>query len=266
MAFATSVARSLPTSLKNKIRNSEQLQALTGRVYGALLGNKPQRVASGPLAGVLLASSSHLSHAHISGSYELAIQNVVDQLVTDGDVCYDLGASVGYFALLMARRASMVYAFELSPVALGEFCRHLALNPNAPILVIPLPLSDATRAIKFGVVNTAYGSGIISESETRWPVLPLETITIDAFAETHRPPNVLKIDVEGLEADVLRGAERTIAAHHPRICCELHNVKVSHEVIAILKGHGYTLTNPAGQPFAVPDVITTGQEVHVIAR
>ena len=266
MAFATAVARLLPASLKRQIHESEQLHALTGRLYGALLGSKPQAVTSGPLAGVMFAPSSHLSHAHIRGTYEIEIQNAVNALVTDGDVCYDLGASIGYFALLMARRAGMVYAFEPSPVALVEFSRHIALNPAAPLLVVPLPVGDAVRAIKFGVVNTAYGSGIVGNSESRWPILPMETITIDAFAETHRPPNVLKIDVEGLEADVLRGAEHTLSTHHPRICCELHNVDVSHEVVSILKRHGYTLTTPAGAPFTVPERIETGQEVHVIAR
>lgn len=266
MSFATSIARLLPTSLKQRIHQSEQLQALSGKIYGTMLGNKPQRVASGPLAGVMFAPSAHLSHAHISGSYELEIQNVVDGLVEKGDVCYDLGASIGYFTLLMAQRASMVYAFEPSPIALVEFSRHMALNPDAPVLVVPIPISNATSTIKFGVVNTAYGSRIVGEGGTHWPLLPLETSSIDTFAETHRPPNVLKIDVEGFEADVLRGATRTLAAHHPRICCELHNVKVSHEVVEILTGHGYKLTNPAGQPFTVPNTIVTGQEVHVVAR
>ncbi len=52
------------------------------------------------------------------------------------------------------------------------------------------------------------------------------------------PIDAIVLDVEGLEVMALRGAERTIAAHHPLIWCEfLHNTV---EIESFLRDHGYT--------------------------
>src|SRR5687767_3982629 len=98
------VARNTPRSLKKAIHGNRTLENASLALYGFLLGRDPVTINSGPMQGLRLAPSKHTSHAHIRGDYEAEIQGAIDRNVRPGDVCYDLGASIGYMSLLMARK------------------------------------------------------------------------------------------------------------------------------------------------------------------
>jgi Methyltransferase FkbM domain len=55
------------------------------------------------------------------------------------------------------------------------------------------------------------------------------------------PPTLIKIDVEGAEAEVLRGAEKTFARSHPVVICEVHHGRAEEEVCSWLSQQGYSL-------------------------
>src|SRR5688500_4059736 len=92
-------ARHTPRSLKKAIHGNRSLEHAVLSVYGYLLGRSPVTIHSGPMEGLRLAPSKHTSHAHIRGDYEAEIQRAIDRCVRPGDVCYDLGASIGYMSL-----------------------------------------------------------------------------------------------------------------------------------------------------------------------
>jgi FkbM family methyltransferase len=209
-------------------------------------------------------ASEHTSHAHISGTYELAVTRAVAGLVAPGAVCYDLGASIGYLSLLMAKKARRVYAFEPAPHAAAELQKHAAANGFAHITVVPHPVSESRRLVTFALTDNAYGSSI--SADPKWPKLQLTTVTLDDFARDHAPPDFVKLDVEGEEGRVLEGARAILRDRPPVICCELHSVEAARHVCAILSAHDYRLTDLAGRPFVVPSHIVTGHEVHLVAQ
>ena len=162
-------------------------------------------IASGPLEGLKLAVSQHTSHAHIGGTYEIHTQLAVDRCVKPGFVCYDLGASIGFLTLVMARKASHVFSFAPAPHAAGELNKQIAINNFENVTIVPRPISDCDREVQFALTDVAYGSAIVTNS-TKWPTLTLRTMTLDEF--THSFPDFVKIDVDGEEGRVLAGARK----------------------------------------------------------
>jgi FkbM family methyltransferase len=264
--FETSlwIARRIPTPVKSAIHRVRFLDRTVMGAYGATVRGHVPTIDAGPMRGIKLAASRHTSHAHIDGTYERDVVEAIDGMLRDGDVCYDLGASIGYMSLLMARRAMHVYAFEPAPHAAAEIGRHLAVNKVRNVTIVPSPLSDKVREVRFCVTDVAYGSAI-NESETRWPVLRLQAATVDVFARANRPPDFLKIDVEGEEGRVLEGATEVLTRSKPRICCELHDREVAASVLGTLGRFGYTVTLLDGSPAKIPDTVVPGR-FHILAR
>jgi FkbM family methyltransferase len=233
-------------------------------VYGSLIRDRVVPIEEGPMSGIKLAASRHTSHAHIQGTYEKEVQAAIDAMVRVGDVCYDLGASIGYMTLLMARKAKHVYAFEPAPHAIAELQRHLAANGMQNVTIVPSPVSGGVRTVRFCLTDAAYGSGI-NETETRWPVLQLETTTLDLFARDHPIPDFLKIDVEGEEGAVLEGAHEMLSHRKTSICCELHSMDAARSVIGTLERIGYKLTLLDGSPLKLPEEVVAGN-FHILGR
>ena len=262
--FSLWVARRVPRRVKSVIHRVRFLDGALMSLYGSLIKGKVMSIESGPMRGIKLVASRHTSHAHIKGTYELEVQEAIDQMVRPGDVCYDLGASIGYMTLLMARKAGHVYSFEPAPHAIAEMKRHLAANSMKNVTIVPSPVSDAVREVRFCLTDSAYGSAI-NETETRWRVLQLQTTTLDLFGKDHPVPDFLKIDVEGEEGAVLAGAEDLLAHRKTSICCEVHNREAAVSVLGTLARFGYTVTLLDGSPAKVPAEVLAG-DFHILAR
>jgi FkbM family methyltransferase len=209
------------------------------------------------MAGIQLLTGKHVSHAHIRGTYELEVLKAVDERVKPGAICYDLGASIGYISLLMARKAQHVYAFEPAPHAIAILNEQAAANNLHNLTLVPTPISDSVREVSFSVGDAAYGSGI-NEHETRFPVLKLKTTTLDIFAGENAAPDFIKIDVEGEEGRVLEGARGLLAGKRPTIVCELHSVEAAAHSLQVLHECGYRVSRLDGSEFIAGDCIRAG--------
>ena len=235
------VAGSLPTGLKRWIHRHRMFDTATRRWYGAMVAGTAV-IESGPLAGVRLCAGEHVSHAHIRGTYELATQEAIAASVRPGMVCYDLGASIGYLALLMAHRgARRVYAFEPAPHAQSILAAHIRENGMEDrIELVPVVVADRPQKVRFGLSRSAYGSRIV-DADRQGEHIDVTATTLDDFVETHDPPDFIKIDVEGAESAVLRGGRRVLE-RRPVICVEIHSHEQALAVSQILSEYGYTLS------------------------
>ncbi|MGH7554427.1 MAG: FkbM family methyltransferase, partial [Longimicrobiales bacterium] len=169
------------------------------------------------MKGLKLVCGPHVSHAHLRGMYEREMLEAIDPLIEPSFVCYDLGASIGYISLLMARKCRHVFAFEPAPHAIEEIRKQTAANQLQNVTIVPLPVSGDEREVSFTLTDGAFGSAI-NENEKRWPIVKLRTTTLDRFIETHPAPDFIKIDVEGEEGRVLEGARSLLVSKRPRIC------------------------------------------------
>ena len=256
-SIAITVAEWIPADLKQWIHKHHNLSRLVRKTFARVagLGHNVVPVQSGPLQGIKLVMSEHVSHAHLSGNYELETQLAIDRLVAPGFICYDLGASVGYLSLLMARKAQHVYSFEPAPHAIAQFRGHIAANELQNITIVENAVSDCERVVEFGLTDNAYGSRIVDGAEKS---LKVTTITLDDFVASHPRPDFIKIDVEDEEGRVLEGARTVLRESQPLICCELHSVESAEAVQRILHEYGYKITTLNGEPFTISGPIIPG--------
>jgi FkbM family methyltransferase len=165
------------------------------------------------------------------GHYEPILQQVLVDHLTSGGCFYDVGAHIGFFSLIAARlvgRSGAVFAFEADPQNAHRIEKHIARCQFSQIQVMPVAVWSGSgslsfrRASKLSSRNT--GSVVRASSETNASeTIEVEAVSLDDFAEAHRPPTLIKIDVEGGETDVLRGADRLLARSRPEVVCEVHD-------------------------------------------
>jgi FkbM family methyltransferase len=165
---------------------------------------------------------------------------------------------------MASAKAAHVYCFEPAPHAAQEIHKHMGVNGFENYSVIPDPVSNTKRPVRFALTEVSYGSGIV-DAETRWPVLELASVTLDEFAASHEFPDFIKIDVEGEEDQVLEGARTILEKRRTLICCELHTNEDAERVSSLLSEYGYRLTTLDGGPFCIPGEIRSGDEVLVLA-
>lgn len=196
------------------------------------------------------------------GTNEPAVQEALAVLLAPGSVLYDVGANVGFLAALAARLVGpegAVYAFE-PDAANAAMARHnLALN-GADGAVVVCRAVGATSGLST-LQLAAYAGGHALTSAAAPPdqvaAVTVEVVALDDFVALPgvRPPDVVKIDVEGAELDVLAGMAGLLATRAPVLLLELdaasaaeHERKAA-EVAAWLTAHCYDMSRlPDGYP------------------
>lgn len=138
-------------------------------------------------------------------------------------VHFDVGALYGYFALLpaAARPGLAVTTFEMNPETFRCLERNVALNPE---LAPAIRLANTALGGKTVLGRPIWYSGMRlrdAPSEGFREAI-VDVLTLDHLMEQGQVPDLIKIDVEGFEAPVLRGAERLLTERKPALLYELH--------------------------------------------
>ncbi len=165
--------------------------------------------------------------SYMFGDAELPVQRALALHVQSAGVYYDVGANVGFFTMLGARRtgsAGSVVAFEPAPENAALLRHHVDLNGFEHVEVLQVAVADEPRREKLFLARHPGGHALASAGvppDFRGTT-SVDVVTIDEVVATgRRPPTFVKIDVEGGELAVLRGMRRTMREHHPIILCEI---------------------------------------------
>ena len=188
-------------------------------------------------------------HACWVGTYEVDRLRAFAAATGAGNAVYDIGANVGIYSLLASScvgPSGIVYAFEPQERNLQFLRRHMTLNhvENCEIFAAALSNSEGTR--RFAAAHWESSMGRLSaEGEL---VVPSTTLDACIYGEKRlRPPNILKIDVEGGELEVLEGANRVLMEFHPAVFLEVHGTELHAQCRALLAGKGYRLEEAYGR-------------------
>jgi FkbM family methyltransferase len=154
----------------------------------------------------------------------LEFQNFLSHC-TAGMNLFDVGAHFGIFSLVAAHFQGNAIAIDPSPEAVRMVNVQAGLNNwSDRIRTVRAAVSDSVGGIDMlaaGVLSDHYF--VISEGRNPSELTHLDAITVDELSRTFGPPTHLKIDVEGHEAAVLRGARVTLKNFSPLVFLELHN-------------------------------------------
>lgn len=168
-------------------------------------------------------------------------------------VAVDIGAHIGLWTYNLMPIFSAVHAFE--PVAAHRECFHLNIIPAKPGAVVALhdcALGEHPGSVNIWSNPTSSGDSWVKGDGD----IPLRTL--DSFALTD--VDFIKIDAEGYEELICRGAELTISTWHPIIVVEQKRdfackfgLEPQGAVEYLTKTHGYTVESVmAGDFFMVP--------------
>lgn len=227
------------------------------RALGARWQHGPRVVAHGQAAGLRIDPSGAAA-GYALGTSEPAIQDAFAERVPAGGVVWDVGANVGFYAMIAARLVGehgRVVAFEPLPANQDAIRRNVALNGFQNVELVGAALSDAEGDAELELhgdptwakldtsADTAFKRDSAVAGSVRVPVT-----TLDAQLRRLPAPALVKIDIEGAEVAALRGAERLLSEVRPTIVCELHGTNAG--VADALEAHGYDVAT-----VETPDVV-----------
>ena len=169
----------------------------------------------------------HEMALYMKGNYEPATLALFDQVLRPGDVTVDVGANLGLMTLHAAKAVGpmgRIVSIEAHPATFQRLLRNIRENGlrNVTMLNVAAGAVEEKRQI-FDVPSFSIGrASLIRPAEAHsvggdTTVKRLDRILADAGAEA---PRLVKIDVEGFEAEVIKGADETLKAL-PIICMEL---------------------------------------------
>jgi FkbM family methyltransferase len=215
---------SMKMRLSDNIRRClRQLSATCRRAFGGAA-----KIEAGPAKGMRFDAGPD-NPRFVAGDYERPIQEVLASMVRPGDVCYDVGANLGFFSALLGRlagEAGMVYAFEPVPKNASAVERNAALNGLQNIKVMKIALSNRSGTQEL-LLAQHVGGAVLKSVGTPPPdpagSVMVETASVDRLIEQGhlRPPDIVKIDVEGAEMEVLYGMEIVLRDWAPTLILEL---------------------------------------------
>jgi FkbM family methyltransferase len=163
-------------------------------------------------------------HVYVTGDYEPATSNLIWRLLAQGDTFVDVGANIGFFTLLAAKRvgpAGRVVSFEPIPYVREHLAKNIEINRFRNCTVFSEALSDRSGECDFFQGPRDHvGISSLGEIGNTANVLRVETKRLDELLDIQRV-SLLKVDVEGAESLVLEGARATLERHKPALIVEI---------------------------------------------
>lgn len=205
-----------------------------------------------------------MPHA-LGGFYEIETLKRLKAFLAPGDQVVDVGANVGNHTIYFAGEAGCrVLPFECNPKLtprLTAVVESAGLSDLVDLGSLGLAVSDAREEVEFNFLRDDFSN--ISKTSTststagaaRVPAITLDSLTLTAC-------RLLKIDVDGGEMLVLRGAERFIGALRPIIAIEVSNFNTT-AVQAFMHRHGYVCAWEDFHPTVYGDFLFIPSEAEI---
>ncbi len=157
--------------------------------------------------------------------YEHLESEVLQGLLKEGSNVVDIGANLGYYAVIAAKRVGpkgKVVAFEPEPVNFELLQKNIRLNNFQNITAVQAAVADKISTMKLYVDKTnslchrmyAVGSGDMQ--------VDVQVTTLDDYLHAHpMRVDVIKMDIEGFEPFALRGMRKTLESNNEiKVLCE----------------------------------------------
>jgi FkbM family methyltransferase len=186
-------------------------------------------ISAGPAKGLRFSLRLPEEKAFWKGTHEHLVVKKLYSECRPGDACWDVGGHIGFVAAVMAKASGKpVTSFEPFKENAERIRLAGRLNPGLTLNVIEVAITDTVGTIKFSVhADSSMGkcatSGFQSDASAERTIDILAT-TGDRLVDKGEapPPSLIKIDTEGGEYRVLKGAAEVLRRYRPRLLLEIH--------------------------------------------
>jgi FkbM family methyltransferase len=221
---------------------------------------------------------------YVDGRYEPNEMYAMSELLAPGMCVVDVGANAGVFTLMAAKlvgAAGAVHAFEPSPRDRQRMLANIALNGLSNVSVHPEALGAKAGKAVLAVAGAEHPGhntigGFAYAGTVRADSVEVDVTSLDEFAEAAGLTrlDLLKIDVEGSETAVLRGAAASLRRFRPIILAEAAEDSLRQlgssvsELVRLLRASGYDLNvfGPSGTPEPLNDDRPAGLNLLCLPR
>lgn len=203
------------------------------------------KIRRGPAKGLkwIVGSSTHGCWL---GTYELEKQHALERFIRPGMTVYDIGANAGFYTLFFSRLSGplgTVYAFEPFPYEVRYLLDHVRINDLTNVRVMQAAVGSSGDIQGFTIDRGCTTNMLCGDRDALFQV---PTVALDEL--TCPPPDLIKMDVEGGESAILRGAESTLRGRRPIVFVALHGAEQKRACIGLLRNAGYRIYELAGVP------------------
>lgn len=180
-------------------------------------------------------------HSCWLGSYECEQRKLLEKHIAEGSVFFDVGAHVGFYALLASRIVGprgKVIAFEPLQRNIFYLKKHIEMNNIENVTIIEAAVSNhcGVGLFKEGISS---GMGALHpEGDCTIKVISLDEAIDSKLVPV---PDNIKIDVEGNELEALLGARSLLRDNHPNIFLETHSEDLHMKCRDLLESYGYEI-------------------------
>lgn len=175
------------------------------------------------------------------GLFDLEEMSILRDSIQDGDVFADVGANIGGYSIFAASYGAEVYAFEPVPSTFKLLKRNIKVNPGFEDKIHPVMkvISDSEGMVTFTIDSDTTNKVVTDDSAAIKGsiVEKIPSVTLDDIVDK---VNMLKIDVEGHEKSVLKGAERILSSEDLRL---IILEDPDDEIKSLLMSYGFTQCN-----------------------
>ena len=248
MSYLERSVNLLPWFVRDNIRKVPGIAYLQRLVFNTYLAGRRFKytINAGPAKGLNLAITLPDDKLLWTGTWEKEIADLIAQSVPIGSIALDVGAHRGFFGGVMALNgARQVWAFEPNPGNVAALNGLLELNPELPIEVLPVAVTDHDGTAMFDLMpedtmgklsGSEFQYGVDSEAKFKVEVRSLDSLLAE---RNWQGVGIIKIDVEGAELSVLKGATTLLTTWQPLLVIEIHTFKLLQECTAFLNRYGY---------------------------
>jgi FkbM family methyltransferase len=196
-----------------------QLQALLAkesRSLGAV------RIGFEDLEIYARTSDADSSRVYLAGfSESLTLFEAYRRAITPGTIAVDVGANIGAHSLVLSRcvgKNGQVYSYEPSRTLSERFNQNMALNRIENLTLRNVGLGVTNSTMRFQPRQNEFSIGL-GKLDANGPI-EVDVVALDSDLQVSGRISLIKIDVEGNELDVVRGAKTILARHRPVLVIE----------------------------------------------
>ncbi len=214
-------------------------------------------VEQGPLRGATVYVPENRSWGNdvVNGTYEAEFLSILEAQAKQGGCFYDVGGHVGIFSLAWLKMGGdFVETFEPLPANARLIAdvldrnnfqqqynvHQLALGDFSAESTFIEYIFDSSRGQTVGLDNITITNRAMNEKQHPHSVQVVELNRL--FREKSlKPPEIIKIDVEGAEHNVLVGSSELIKRHRPILLTEIHTINSALQVAVLLSSLNYEI-------------------------